>query len=171
MRAGKAWLYFWSGQFDRMLQEAQTILELDPGHGQGHHFLGHAYLAKGMYEEAVASYGREMARSGKATRLLAFTAHALGKAGQTTEALKLIAELTERARHDYVAGNLLAIAHMGVGNKEEALRWLEHAFEQRTQLGDLNRGAHFWLQPLHSDPRYQDLIRRLRLPNWSATRP
>ena len=48
--------------------------------------------------------------------------------------------------------------------KEEALRWLEHAFEQRTQLGDLNRGAYFWLQPLHSDPRFQDLLRRLRLP-------
>ena len=165
VRAGKGWLYFWSGQFDRMLQEAQTMLELEPGHGQVHYFLGHAYLAKGMYEEAIASYRREMARSGKATRLLAFTAYALGKAGQTTEALKLIAELTERARHDYVAGNLLAIAHMGVGNKEEALRWLEHAFEQRTQLGDLNRGAYFWLQPLHSDPRFQDLLRRLRLPS------
>jgi len=165
VRSGKGWLYFWSGQFDRMLQDAQTMLELEPGHGQVHYFLGHAYLAKGMYEEAIASYRREMARSGKATRLLAFTAYALGKAGQTTEALKLIAELTERARHDYVAGNLLAIAHMGVGNKEEALRWLEHAFEQRTQLGDLNRGAYFWLQPLHSDPRFQDLLRRLRLPS------
>jgi TolB-like protein/Flp pilus assembly protein TadD len=164
VRSGKGWLYFWSGQFDRMLQDAQTMLELEPGHGQVHYFLGHAYLAKGMYEEAIASYRREMARSGKATRLLAFTAYALGKAGQATEALKLIAELTERARHDYVAGNLLAIAHMGVGNKEEALRWLEHAFEQRTQLGDLNRGAYFWLQPLHSDPRFQDLLRRLRLP-------
>jgi TolB-like protein/Tfp pilus assembly protein PilF len=164
VRAGKGWLYFWSGQFDRMLQHAQTMLELEPSHGQVHYFLGHAYLAKGMYEEAIASYRREMARSGKATRLLAFTAYALGKTGQTTEALKLIAELTERARHDYVAGNQLAIAHMGVGNKEEALRWLEHAFEQRTQLGDLNRGAYFWLQPLHSDPRYQDLVRRVRLP-------
>jgi hypothetical protein len=89
----------------------------------------------------------------------------LGKAGQTTEALKLIAELTERARQDFVAGNLLAVAHIGVGNNEEALRWLEHAFEQRTQLSDLNRGLYFWLQPLHSDPRYQDLLRRLRLPS------
>jgi TolB-like protein/Tfp pilus assembly protein PilF len=165
VRAGRGWLYFWSGQFDRMLQEAQTMLELEPGHGQVHYVLGHAYLAKGMYEEAIASYRREMARSGKATRLLAFTAYALGKSGQKTEALKLIAELTERARQDFVAGNLLAVAHIGVGNNEEALRWLEHAFEQRTQLSDLNRGRYFWLQPLHSDPRYQDLLRRLRLPS------
>jgi tetratricopeptide (TPR) repeat protein len=170
VKAGKGWLYFWSGDFDRMLQHAQMMLELEPGHGQIHYFLGHAYLAKGMYDEAIASYRREMARSGKATRLLAFTAYALGKTGQTPEALSLIAELTERARHDFVAGNLLAIAYMGVGNKEEALRWLEHAFEQRTQLSDLNRRAYFWLQPLHSDPRFQDLIRRLRLPNWSAIR-
>jgi len=54
---------------------------------------------------------------------------------------------------------------MGVGNKQEALRWLERAFEHRMmQAGNLNRGGTFWLQPLHSDPRYQDLLRRLRLP-------
>jgi tetratricopeptide (TPR) repeat protein len=117
-----------------------------------------------MYEEAIASHRRAIAQSGESTRSLVFLAHALGKAGQTTEALKIIADLTERARHNYVAGYLVAIAHVGIGNNEEALRWLEHAFEQRAELGNLNRGAYFWLQPLHSDPRYQDLLRRLRLP-------
>ena len=47
--------------------------------------------------------------------------------------------------------------------EEEALRWLERAYEQRADLGNLNR-APFWLQPLRPDPRFQDLLRRLRLP-------
>jgi len=165
VRAGKGWLYLWSGQFDRAIEHAQTMLELEPGHGQVHYSLGLAYMGKGMYEEAIASYRREIARSGEASRLLAFIAYSLGKAGQKTEALKIIADLTKRAQRDYVAGYLMAIAHMGVGNKQEALRWLERAFEHRMmQAGNLNRGGTFWLQPLHSDPRYQDLLRRLHLP-------
>lgn len=91
-------------------------------------------------------------------------AHALGKAGQTAEALQIIAVLTERARHNYVAGYQVAIAYMGVDNKEEALRWLEQAFEQRAELGNLNRGGTIWLRALHSDPRYQDMLRRLHFP-------
>jgi tetratricopeptide (TPR) repeat protein len=164
VRNGKGWLYLWSGQFDRAIQQAQTMLELERDFGTAHYAMGLAYIGNGMYEEAIASHRRAIAQSGESTRSLVFLAHALGKAGQTTEARKIIADLTERARHNYVAGYLLAIAHIGVGNKEEALRWLELAFEQRAELGDLTRGGTFWLQPLHSDPRYQDLLRRLRLP-------
>jgi TolB-like protein len=164
VRNGKGWLYMWSGQFDRAIQQAQSMLELERDFGEAHYAMGLAYIGNGMYEEAIASHRRAIAQSGESTRSLVFLAHALGKAGQTTEALKIIADLTERARHNYVAGYLVAIAHVGIGNNEEALRWLEHAFEQRAELGNLNRGAYFWLQPLHSDPRYQDLLRRLRLP-------
>jgi TolB-like protein/Tfp pilus assembly protein PilF len=161
---GKGWLYFWSGQFDRAVQQAQTLLELEPGYALAHYHLGLAYLGKGKYEEAIASHRQAIAQSGETTRSLAFVAYALGKAGRTTEAVKIISDLTERARHQYVAGYQLAIAYMGVGNKEEALIWLERAFEQRAELGNLNRGGQFWLQPLQSEPRYQDLLRRLRLP-------
>jgi len=74
------------------------------------------------------------------------------------------AKLTERERHSYVAGYQLAIAHVGVGNHDEALRWLERAFEQRAELGNLNRGGVYWLKPLRADPRYQEMLRRLRFP-------
>jgi len=52
---------------------------------------------------------------------------------------------------------------MGLGDKEEALRWLERAYEERGLLGNLAREPHWW-QPLRSDARFQDLLRRLRLP-------
>ena len=165
IRNAKGWLYLWSGQFDLAAQQAQTLLELEPNFGQGHYYLGLAHLGKGMYAESIASQRRAIAISGETTRSLAFIAHALGRAGQRAEALEIIAHLTERARHTYVAGFLMAIAHAGVGNNEEALRALERAVEHRAELGNLNRGGQFWLRPLHSDPRYQDLLRRLRLPN------
>jgi len=164
VRNGKGWLYLWSGQFDRAIQQAQTMLELERDFAPAHYSLGLAYIGAGKYEDAIVSHRRAIAQSGESTRSLAFLAHALGKAGQTTEALEIIAKLTERSRQNYVAGYQVAIAHMGVDNKEEALRWLERAVEQRAELGNLNRGGAFWLRALSSDPRYQDLLRRLRLP-------
>jgi tetratricopeptide (TPR) repeat protein len=164
VRNAKGWLYLWSGQPDRAVQQAQTMLELERDFAPAHYALGLAYIAAGKYEDAIVSHRRAIAQSGESTRSLAFLAHALGKAGQTAEALEIIAGLTERARHNYVAGYQVAIAYMGVDNKEEALRWLEYAFEQRAELGNLNRGGAIWLRALHSDPRYQDLLRRLRLP-------
>lgn len=164
VRNGKGWLYLWSGQFERAIQQAQTMLELEPDFAPAHYFLGLAHIGAGRYEDAVASHRRGIALSGESSRALAFLAHALGKAGHTNEALEIIAKLTERERHSYVAGYQVAIAHVGVGNHEEALRWLERAFEHRAELGNLNRGGVYWLKPLRADPRYQEMLRRLRFP-------
>ena len=61
-------------------------------------------------------------------------------------------------------GLVPVVMHVGVGNHEEALRWLERAFEHRAELGNLNRGGVYWLKPLRADPRYQEMLRRLRFP-------
>jgi TolB-like protein/Tfp pilus assembly protein PilF len=163
VRNGKGWLYLWSGSFDLALKQAQTMLELEPESAVSHYHLGLAYIGKGMYREAIASHRLGIAQYSESVRALAFLAHALGKSGETHEARSIIANLTERARHNHVSGYSMAIAHMGLDEREHALRWLEKAYEQRDELGNLNR-APFWLQPLRSEPRFQDLLRRLRLP-------
>jgi TolB-like protein/Tfp pilus assembly protein PilF len=164
VRNGKGWLYLWSGQFDRAIEQSQTMLELEPTFTTAHYHLGLAYLGKGMHKEAIASLRRNIGEFGETTPSLAVLAHALGKSGQTKEALEIIAKLTDRGRNVFVSGYLMAIAHVGVGNNEEAIQWMERAVEQRIQIGGMNRAAEFWLKPLHSDPRYQELRRRARLP-------
>ena len=165
VRNGKGWLYLWSGQFERAIQQAQTMLELESDFAPAHYALGLAYIGAGRYEDAIASHRRGIELSGESSRALAFLAHALGRAGQKREALEIIAKLTERSRKSYVPGYLVAIAQVGVGNHEEALPWLERAIEQRAELGNLNRGGAYWLHALQSDPRYQQLRRRARLPS------
>jgi tetratricopeptide (TPR) repeat protein len=152
-----------AGEYDRAIAQCQMLLELDRDFPQGHYTLAVAYTVKGRYEDAIAAHLKAIAQSGPGSRTMALLAHAYGKSGQTDEALKIVAELTERAKGEYVAAYNVAIAQMGLGNQNEALRWLEQAYEERGQLGLLAREPHWW-QPLRSDARFQDLLRRVRLP-------
>jgi TolB-like protein/Tfp pilus assembly protein PilF len=160
-------LYFCAGQFDRAIAQLQTVLELEPEFALAHYALALAYTQKGLYEEAIAAHRRAIALSGQGgapARSLALLTNAYGRAGRTHEARQLLADLTERARREYVPGYDMALAHLGLGNTEEVLRSLERAFEERDQeLPSLNR-APFWWGPLRADPRFQDLVRRMRLP-------
>jgi TolB-like protein/Tfp pilus assembly protein PilF len=163
IKRGKVWLLMFSGKYDRAIAQAQMLLELDRDFPQGHYALAVAYTKNAMYEQAISAHLNPIAQSGPGSRTMALLAHAYGRSGQTGEALKIIAELTERAKGEYVSAHDMAIAHIGLGNKEEALLWLERAYEERGHLGSLARERHWW-DPLRSDARYQDLVRRLRLP-------
>jgi TolB-like protein/Tfp pilus assembly protein PilF len=163
IKRGKGVLLYWAGEQDRAIAHYQMLLELDRDFPQGHYLLGLAYTVKGRYEDAIAAHLKAIAQSGPGSRTTALLAHAYGKSGKEDEALRIIAELTECAKTEYVPAYDMAIAHMGLGNKNEALRWLERAYEERGQLGNLARQPHWW-QPLRSDARFQDLLRRVRLP-------
>lgn len=157
-------LHFWSGQFDRAIQHWQMTQELEVDFPHTHYMLGLAYTAKGMYTKAIAAHRKGIALTGESARSLALLALAYGKGGQRAEALKIVDKLNERARREYISGYDMALAHMGLANKDEALRWLQTAFDAGDQeLPGLNR-APFWWDSLRADPRFQDLVGRMRLP-------
>jgi len=163
VRNGKGWLYYWAFQFDRALQEAQSLLELEPRFARAHYLCGLVYTHKALYEESIISHRKAIAHSGEDSRSLALLASAHGRAGQTAEALGIVARLNERAKREHVSGLWMAQAHLGLGNNGEALRWLERGFQERDELGMLARSP-FWYGPLRSEPRFRELLRRLRLP-------
>jgi TolB-like protein/Tfp pilus assembly protein PilF len=164
IRRGKGWLYLWSRQYDRAIEQWRMTLELDPDFPQAHYALAIAYAQKGLYEDAIGWHGKAISLAGDTPRALAILAHAYGKAGQKKEALQILGSLSERAKREYVSGYLVAIGYVGAGNEDEALRWLEKAFDERDPwLGEMN-AASFWFDELRSHPRFQDLRRRLRLP-------
>jgi len=157
-------LYYWHGNFDRAIALWQMTLDLEPDFPHANYMLALAYTQKGMYKEAIEANQRFGKSTGHTPRSLAILAHGYGKAGNRDEALKLIRHLEERANHEFVPGFDMAIAYVGLGNKDKALRWLEIAFKARDQgLSNLNR-APFWFDSLRPDPRFQDLLRRMRLP-------
>ncbi len=164
VRRGKGWLYLWSREYDRAIEQWRSTLELDPDFPQAHYALAIAYAQKGMYEDAINLHRKEIAFAGETPRALAILAHAYGKAGQKHEALQILGDLKERAKREYVSGYLVAIGYVGAGHRDEAFRWLEKALEERDPyIGEMN-AASFWFDELRSDARFQDLLRRLRLP-------
>jgi tetratricopeptide (TPR) repeat protein len=144
-----------SRQYDRAIEEFRNS-----GWDIG---LGFAYGQKKMYPEAVAAFQRVESQRGRQPVVVAELAWVYGLAGKKQEARKLIAELNEIAGHRYVAPSLLAIAYLGLGDKDKALAWIEKGYEEHDQW-------HFSLKvspipdPLRSEPRFQTVLRRMNFP-------
>ena len=87
-----------------------------------------------------------------------------GMAGRTSDARAMLAALHTTAKTQYVSPDRFAIVHFGLGEREEAFRWLEQAFEQRTfDLRGITIGLFSFL---HDDPRFRDLLRRMGLADF-----
>ena len=89
--------------------------------------------------------------------------HAYAMAGKRGEALKMLEELKQLSNRRYVPPSGMATVYVGLGEKDQAFEWLEKAYEERDRwLVFLKVDAS--LDPLRSDPRFQDLLRRMNLP-------
>jgi tetratricopeptide (TPR) repeat protein len=159
------WLYFYQSQFDRAIEQWRKTLELDPNFSLAHYNLGLGYVQKGMYEEAIGAFRKAIALGEEQTGYLAQLAYAYAMSGQKGEALRILAKLNERSKREYVPSSSMALLHLGLGNKEQAFELLEKAYQERDpNLTSYLKLEPFWLKPLWSDPRFQDLLRRMNFP-------
>ncbi len=160
-----AWLYWGENDLDKALAEAQRAVDLDPDFPWSKHVLGGVYAGMGMYEEALAMHEQlrpmlpNVANWGFA---MTYTLM-----GQRDNALKAAAELAENPGQKDLM--FLGMIHAQLGNKAEALNWLEAAHEAHTDWfpwigagagSELTRS----LEILSNEPRFQELIKGLDLP-------
>jgi len=163
--------YVNAGRVDEAIEFYQKALELEPNYFVAHHSLARAYIEKEMYQQAIEELEKAMALGGRDSLSLGVLAHAYGKAGQRQEALKLVSELLQRPNREHVPPlRPLTIAYSGLGDKDKAFACLETAYERRSgALWELNSQPLY--APLRSDPRFQDLARRIGLPESSTPPP
>jgi TolB-like protein/Tfp pilus assembly protein PilF len=167
--AGSA--YFFAGRVEEAMASFQKALELDPNSGYASMVLGRAYVTQGMYQQAIAELQKTMVFNPREVMVLGALAHAYGRSGQRDEALKLVDELKRIEVERGVAPTFPFVwAYAGLGDNEQAFAWLERAYqERRERLVWLNVDP--LLEPLRSDPRFHDLVRRVGLPTKSPPRP
>lgn len=148
-------------QYDSAISQLQQLNTSSPG--MGDFVLGWCYREKKMYPEAIADLERCVARSGRWPLLLAGLARVYGLAGRKREAVKLIDELKEISRQHHISASLFAEAYIGLGEKDEAMAWLERAYEERDQWMVYINSYPGW-DGLRSEPRFQALVRRMNFP-------
>jgi tetratricopeptide (TPR) repeat protein len=125
--------------------------------------LGFAYAYKKMYPEAIAAYQRAAKRQGRQPVIIAQLAWTYGLAGRKQEAQNFIVELGKIAGRRYVSPTLFANAYLGVGDKDQALRWLERGYVEHDQWMAYLKIARI-VDPLRPEPRFQAVLQRMNFP-------
>lgn len=145
------------GQQDAAMAQIKTIFDMDPHFAKAHETLGSIYLEKGMYKEAIREFQAADRYGGY--QLPGRLGYAYARSGNRKEALRILRELEANRGDD----SDMAIVEMGLGNQEKALAWLEKDYERHEDdlLLDLKIEPIF--APLHSDPRFQEIVRHLNL--------
>ena len=154
---------YYARRFDEALGHYRKAIELDPGFSWGHLWIGQVYVQQKKYGDAIAEIKRAIALSDGNVRDLATLGHAYGVAGERGEAMKIIAELQERARQKYVSPYFLALVYVGLGDKNQAFAQLDQAYQERHPYLVLIKVEPVF-DALHSDPRFDDLLRRIGVP-------
>jgi tetratricopeptide (TPR) repeat protein len=154
-------MFYCARQYDQAIEQFQKIIQMDPNSAPAHTRLGMNYLEKGMYEEAIAEHRKAIVLD-DSPRRIAWLGHSYAVAGRKAEALKILDDLKELAKQRPVSPFEFALVYIGLGDKDQAFVWLEKTCEERLDvLWDIQVGPRF--DRLRSDPRFTDLLRRLKL--------
>jgi TolB-like protein/DNA-binding winged helix-turn-helix (wHTH) protein/Flp pilus assembly protein TadD len=145
--------------YDKAVEQSRKTLELSPNFAIGHYVLGEALEQKHMYDEAIAEFQKAIELSGHSGAFDSNLAYAYAVSGRKEEATKIVKDL--EAQHNPAVDANIALVYEGLGDQDQAMNWLNKAYDSRFNPSILLRPA---FDPLRSDARFRDLLHRLDLP-------
>ena len=157
------WALYMDRRNDEAIEELRRTVELDANFPITYWILGLVLRKVGRLELAIAEGEKGVTLSGGSPLLRAALAQTLGTARRREEAILILDDLTKLAKQKYVPSYFFAGIHIGLGDNDRAIEYLEKCYDERSH----------WLVYLHidpsmdglrSDPRFQDLLRRVGLP-------
>ena len=155
------WILYLAGQNDNAIEQCTRILDLDQNFFPALRYRGLAYAQKGMYREAINDFQKGVKLSGSPL-MLAMLGQAYAASGQKAEAEKVLGELRDLQNKLYVSPYTVAGIYAGLGDKDQAFKWLEKAFDQR-DIWLVNLKVDPVFSKLRSDRRFPDLLFRTGL--------
>ncbi len=147
--------------YDESIRQSRKTIEMDPNFALAHNQLAQAYLEKHMNDEAVAELRKAVQLSGNSPTCIANLARAYVASGKKSEAVKLLGDLKKSSNPGYSNASEIAMIYASLGDTDQAMNWLEKGYEERFNPGVLLRPG---FDPLRSNPRFQNLVRRIGLP-------
>jgi TolB-like protein/DNA-binding winged helix-turn-helix (wHTH) protein/tetratricopeptide (TPR) repeat protein len=147
-------ILFHARRYDEAIRELRND---DPDHW----ILGLALIANGQPDEAITVLEKALGTD-RNPAVMGVLVRAYAHAGRGREALRLVDELKRRQQTGYVAAAPFVNAYLGLGDNEQALAWLERAYQEQSNILQLIK-VHPYFDPLRGDPRFVDLVHRVGL--------
>jgi TolB-like protein/DNA-binding winged helix-turn-helix (wHTH) protein/Tfp pilus assembly protein PilF len=157
-----AWRLYLDHQYEQSELESRKLLEWEPGLPWSYTCQASVHLQTGRQQEAVAELRKSAALPSSGVYELMYLGHALALTGARPEARKVLDQMLSLSKRRYVPPSFIAVVYVGLGDRDRTFEWLEKAFAERAM--------HSWvlpdprLDPIRSDPRFQNLMRRMGLP-------
>jgi serine/threonine protein kinase/tetratricopeptide (TPR) repeat protein len=157
------WAFYMARRYDDALEQLRRTVELDPNYPVTYWILGLLLRKMGRHELAIAEGEKGVKLSGGSPMMNAALAQTFATAGRRKEAIQILDDLTNLTKQKYVAPYFFAGIHIGLGEDDRAIEYLEKSYEEHSH----------WLIYLHidpsmdglrSNPRFQGLSRRVGLP-------
>jgi len=156
------WDLYFARRYDPAAVELHKCLELQPDYFFGYYMLGQLYAQQGKIDDAIAAQRKAAEISPGAAWPLEEIARDFALQGKLPEARQAIRDLLARSKHFHVPPYGIATVYTALGDKDQAFAQLEQAYAQRSFfMGFLKVDPE--LDSLRSDPRFQDLLRRMNL--------
>jgi TolB-like protein/Flp pilus assembly protein TadD len=156
-------VYLRERKYDLGLEQAKKTSALEPNHPTARDWLGWAYIASGMYKEAI-SLGENILQTNPADQdALVIVGSSYAKTDRRDDAKNVIRKLNDLAKSDYVSRYNLAIIYASLGDKDRTFAELEKAFDDHDRLC-IEIKFDFFMDPVRSDPRFREILKRLNLP-------
>ena len=154
----RAWALYVARRYDEAIAVMQKSLDLEPGLAHGHMLLALPLAGKGSYAEALAEARKMAALAGDAPNFAGILGYIAGRAGERAEAQHILTALERRPPGNTAFA--IALVHLGLGHTDQALRWLQAAYEERAEWLVMVTPAPCF-DPLRSDPRFSALMRKI----------
>ncbi len=162
INASLGWIHLFGGSRDEAVAQFRRTLELDPAYIFGHWFLGQAHLAADALEAACEAFRTGVSETNGHPGLLAYLGHACARRGQPDEARAILQDLRDRTAIQYVPADYFAVLHLGLGEHDEALTWLERAHRERA-LHTVFLAVDPLYADLHGERRFDGILRTVGL--------
>jgi len=164
MNFSLGWRLYMAHQYDQAIEQLQNTLDMDPSFALPRMVLGQAYEQKGAYPQALTELQKAVSASHESPQMLGALGNAYGASGNRSEAGKVLAQLMEQSKKQYVSPFYVAIVYAGLSENDKAIDWLEKAYKDRSNAIVFSK-VDPQLDTLRSTPRFKSLLRRLALQN------
>ncbi|MGB7436858.1 MAG: tetratricopeptide repeat protein [Candidatus Acidiferrum sp.] len=151
-------------KYEAMIQPSRAEIESDQNSWQGHSLLATAYEGLGRPEEAIPEYQKAVELSQGDQDPTASLASVYVVTGRRAEAQKILSRWLRQSETSYISPYMIATVYASLGDKDKAFQYLEKAYHEHSSDLPYFLRADLRIDSLHSDSRFQDLVRRMNFP-------